>query len=180
MFLPKEIAAAWAPQTSGSSKFQEVRRTANSGRHHRMMQDSQLGEHCSLIPIETLAGHFAGSELNDTHESELGFANGGQPARNPIHVKRMGKANLELLDDPVVAEGLRKRGEFEIRWDFRQKLICVEIAHRRPARPGGPGRNGEDIRIFGHGRESRIRILKYEFRIGVLLPGSQHSLLVWR
>ena len=144
-----------------------------------MMRDSQLGEHCSLIPIETLAGHFAGLELNDTHESELGFSTGGRHARkHPIHVKRMGKANHELLDDPVVAEGLRQRGEFEIRWDFRQKLIGVELTHARPAGPTGPGRNGEHIGVLGHRDEGCIGIFEHEFGMGVLLPRGQHSLLV--
>ena len=52
--------------------------------------------------------------------------------------------------------------------------------NRWPASPARPGRNEEHIGVFGHRRESRIRVFEHEFGVGVLLPGGQHGLLVGR
>jgi hypothetical protein len=74
-----------------------------------MIQDSQLREHCSLIPIEMLIGHFAGLKLNDAHQGELDPPTRGWHAgKHPTHLECMCKPNDELFDDPVVAEGLRR------------------------------------------------------------------------
>src|SRR5205814_5752049 len=69
-----------------SLKFQKLRRASSSSRRQRMIQDAQLREHGGLIPIEMLAGHFAGLKLNDAHEGELDFSTRGWHTRkHPIH-----------------------------------------------------------------------------------------------
>jgi len=120
-------------------------------------------------------------KLDETHKGELDSLAGGWHARkHPIHLERMRKANYELFDDPIAAEDLRQRNEFEIRRDFRQEMIGIELMHACPARSARPGRYGEHIRVLGHRSEGRIRIFEHEFGVGVLLPDGQHSLLVWR
>jgi hypothetical protein len=59
-------------------------------------------------------------------------------------------------------------------------MVGVELMHLGSAHPHGPGRNHENVRVFGHRRESRIRIFEHEFGVSVLLPGGQHGLLVER
>jgi hypothetical protein len=101
-------------------------------------------------PIEVLVGHFAVLKLDDAGEDELGsFTRGWQARKHPIHLERMGKANHELFDNPIVAEGLRQRSEIEVRRRVRQELMGVELAHSYPTHPARPGRNGEHIRISG-------------------------------
>src|ERR1700737_4510143 len=101
-----------------------------------MIQDPQLREHRGLIPIETLVGDFAGLKLNDAHHGELDPSTRGRQARqHPIHIERMREADYKLFDNPIVAEDLRQGSEFEIRWDVRQEMMGVELAHSDPARP---------------------------------------------
>src|SRR5262245_20297816 len=57
--------------TSLLRMFPKLRRTSDACRGDWKMQDTQLREHHSLIPIEVLAGHFATANLNDDHEREL-------------------------------------------------------------------------------------------------------------
>ena len=95
-----------------------------------MIEDAHLGEQSGLIPIETLAGHFAGLKLNDAHQGELDSSTRGRHAgKHPMHIERMRKANHELFDDmearekPIVAavNGIAAGGgtEMAIASDFR-------------------------------------------------------------
>lgn len=59
-------------------------------------------------------------------------------------------------------------------------MIGIELLHGCSTYPRGSGRNEEQIRVLGHGREGRIGIFENEFSVGVLLPGGQHGLLVGR
>jgi hypothetical protein len=79
-----------------------------------MIQDTQLGEHRGLIPIEVLVSYFPGVKLDDAHEGELDpSTSGSNTGKHPIHVEGMRKADHEFFDDPIGAEGLRQRGQIE-------------------------------------------------------------------
>src|SRR5262247_390771 len=94
----------------GSRKLQELRRAFHAGRRDGVMQDAQLREHRGLIPIEALTGYLAGLELNDAREGDFDFPAGRRHAwKHPVHGERVREADHELLDDPIVAEGLRER-----------------------------------------------------------------------
>src|SRR5215469_9706691 len=133
------------------SKFQKSRCTSHSSRCGRVIQDAQLGEYRGLIPIEMLVGDFACLKLNDPDQGKLDpMTRRRHTGNHPIHIECMGKSSHELFDDPSLAEGLRQQGEIEIWRNVRQELTSIELAHSYPTHSARPGRNGEDIRIFGH------------------------------
>ena len=106
-----------------------------------MIQDAQLREHRRLIPMDMLPGHFASLKLNDAHQDELNFSTRGCHTRkHPDHIERVRKANHELFNNPISAEGLRQGTEFEIRRDARQELIGIEVMHICPTHAARPGR----------------------------------------
>ena len=89
-----------------------------------MIEDPQLREHRCLIPIEPLIGDLAAFKLNDQRHGKFDASIRGRHAgKHPIHLQRMRKANDELFDDPIAAEGFRQRSEFPIRRDIRQEAI---------------------------------------------------------
>jgi hypothetical protein len=90
------------------------------------------------------------------------------------------KTNDHLVDDPTDAEDLRNITEFEIRRDVRQELIRIERMNTRPTIPARSGRNKDHVRILSHRSKSSIGIFEYKFSVGVLLPGSQHQLMLGR
>ena len=61
-----------------------------------------------------------------------------------------------------------------------KKFIGVKLSHGRSTDPHDPGPYEEHIWVFDHCRERRVGIFQHVFGIGVLLPGSQHYLLVGR
>jgi hypothetical protein len=74
-----------------------------------MIQDTQLGEHRGLVPIEMLVGYFAGLKLNDAHQGELEPSARSREAReHPIHLERVRKPNDELFDDPIGGSATKK------------------------------------------------------------------------
>jgi hypothetical protein len=90
------------------------------------------------------------------------------------------KAHHHFFDEAIVTEGLRQRDDLQIRRDVREEFIRIERTNSGPAYPSYSGGDHEDVRVFGHRCESRIRIFEYEFGVGVLLPGGQHGLLIER
>jgi len=85
-----------------------LRRASNAGRRRWMIQNSQLAEHCSLIPIEMLVGYFARFKPNNARYGELSSSTRGWYAwQYPIHFDGVGKTNHHLFDEAIVAERLR-------------------------------------------------------------------------
>jgi len=100
-------------------------RTSNPGRRRRMIQDAHLGEQRRLIPIKVLMGHLGVLKLNDSGQDELGPPpRGPHTWKYPIHIDRVREAHHHFFDDPIVAEGLRQGGDFEIRGIFGRKWLA--------------------------------------------------------
>src|SRR5262245_6569825 len=161
--------------------FPKLHDTSDPGRRDWKVQDAKLKEHSSLIPIEMLAGHFAALNLNNDRQRKFNRAPSGRYTGNhPIHTERVRETNDHLVDNPIDAEDLRNITELEIRRDIRKELICIERINTRPTVPTRSERNQENVGILSQRSKSSIGIFEYELSVGVLLPRSEHQLLVGR
>src|SRR5215475_12814 len=161
--------------------FPKLRDTSDPGRRDWKVQDAQLKEHSSLIPIEMLAGHFAALNLNNNRQGKFNRSPSGRYTGNhPIHSECVRETNDHLVDNPIDAEDLRNITEFEIRRDIREELIRIERINTRPTVPARSGRNKDHVGILSHRSKGSIGIFEYELSVGVLLPCSEHQPLVGR
>src|SRR5262249_61537933 len=98
-----------------------------------------------------LVSDLAALKLNHAHEDELSFTTCGRHTRkHPAHIECVREANNKLFNDPIIAEGLGQRLEFEIWRDRGQEFIRIEGMNTGSADATRPGRNTEHIGLLRH------------------------------
>jgi hypothetical protein len=68
-------------------------------------QKTRLPQHCGVIPIDTLTGHFVAPKLDHHHEINRDpFMGRRYFGQEPIHRLIMGECDVELIHDLLVPD----------------------------------------------------------------------------
>jgi len=72
----------------------------------RSIEEVELDEQRSLVPVEVLAHDLVAFEPDDGHERDLHALSGRRDAgQKPVHASRVSEANDQLIDDLTLSYG---------------------------------------------------------------------------
>src|SRR5262245_18290612 len=98
-----ELVHAWG-------RIQHLRCDFAATHRKRSIEEVELDEQRSLVPVEVLVHDLVAFEPDDGHERDLHVLPGGRDAgEKPVHASRVSEANDQLIDDLALPYGPRDR-----------------------------------------------------------------------
>src|SRR5215813_1387208 len=72
----------------------------------RAIEEAELDEHRSLVPVEMLAHDLVAFEPDDGHDRDVYALSGRSNSRQePVHAGRVSEANDQLIDELILSDG---------------------------------------------------------------------------
>src|SRR5262245_20939383 len=143
----------------------------------RSIDEVQLDEQRSLVPVEVLAHDPVAFESDDGHDRDLHALSGRLDAgQEPVHANRVREADDQLIDDLALSYGSRDRHDFDVRRQLWQEVCRIEVSYA--VAPSGADHQWDqvDVGVLRHRRHGLIRVLRGELGAHVLVPhGRQRS-----
>ncbi len=141
------------------------------------IDEVELDEQRSLVPVEVLAHDPVAFEPDDGHDRNLHALSGRRDAgQKPVHANRVSEANDQLIDDLALSDGPRDRDYFDVRRQLRQEAFRIEVSYRLA--PSSADHQWDQVHVSFRRHRSRglIRVLRAELRAHVRVPhGRQRS-----
>ena len=121
--------------------FNTLRAALGTG--HRQtggVEQAGLRQHAGLIPIDVLMRDFVTLEADDNGNRHLdGFPGRRHAGQQPVNDRRVGEADEELLDDPILSDGTRHVHHLHVRRkELADEMIAIEGANTVPGRRRPP------------------------------------------
>lgn len=95
--------------------------------HLLWIQQADLKQHASLVPVDALAPYLACAEANDADDDDFDFLVGGGDARqDPRHLACVLEVEVDFIHDVVGADGARDEAHVHGWRAVFQKIVAVE------------------------------------------------------
>src|SRR5258705_5633562 len=110
------------------------------------IDEVELDEQRSLVPVEVLAHDPVAFEPDDGHDRNLHALSGRRDAgQKPVHANRVSEANDQLIDDLALSDGPRDRDYFDVRRQLRQQVFRIEVSYRLA--PSGADHQWDQVHV---------------------------------
>src|SRR5437764_8201631 len=146
-------------------------RTVNAGdRQGASIEQPELNQDGSLIPVNVLVGQFAFSEPNDRHQWHFNpLSRGSNAWQHPVHPDSMRELKYHFIYQLIVADGPRYGGHLGIGRHLRNETLGIKLAQLILAHDAGQHWDVVDIVFLNHGCKRLLVVASVELLAHMLL-----------
>src|SRR5438128_6605526 len=147
-------------------------RTVNAGdRQGASIEQPELNQHGSLVPVNVFVGQFAFSESNDRHQWHFNSLSRRSNAwQHPVHPDGMRELKYHFIYQLIVADGPRDGGHLRIGRHLRNETFRVKLVELILAHTASQHWDVVDISVLDHARKRLILLVSGAVVPHMLLP----------
>src|SRR5437016_12949468 len=133
----------------GQTWIEGLARTVNaSDWQGASIEQPELNQHGSLVPVNVLVGQFAFSEPNDRHQWHFNSLSRGSKAwQHPVHPDGMREFKYHFIYQLIVADGPRDGGHLRVGRHLRNETLEEDLTESTFATPAVQNWDGVDIAV---------------------------------